>query len=212
MAVRKVVTRSGGHSRGLMPSIKNPIAAAWESNNELQCYRLLELSPLVLSYEVQPSREEIIVDGSPAVYIPDVRAVFVNGMVAFFEVKPETKCLTLKVKKRLAAIRQKFLETDRRFQLLKDTWLLAEPRVSNLARLMYHRRPNLLCSEDRVHAAKVLATSRPATVTQLVGLLGTDLSWLLLGCGVVGLDLEKPLTAASPIFLEGGHRHANFFH
>jgi len=72
MAVRKVVTRSGGHSRGLSPSIKNPIVAAWESQGEQGFERLLELSPLVREYTVQPVREPIVVAGIPSIYIPDV--------------------------------------------------------------------------------------------------------------------------------------------
>ncbi len=41
--------------------------------------RLCELSPLVRSYEVQPSFESISVGDCPERYVPDVRVRFVDG-------------------------------------------------------------------------------------------------------------------------------------
>ena len=52
MAVRKVVTRSSCHFRGYFPSLKNGHSVGWESQLEGGLFRLLELSPFVLRYEV----------------------------------------------------------------------------------------------------------------------------------------------------------------
>lgn len=210
MAVRKVVTRSGGHSRGLMPSIKNPCASAWESQHELQFYRLLELSPVVRLYSVQPTREQILVNGVPEVYIPDVKVDFVNGTSAFFEVKPSLKCRTAHVAARLIAIRKHFLETDRRFGLITDDWLATEPRRTNVERLMYHRRDQLLSSMDRRRLCSVITANQPKTFAELANLVGLGNAWLLLGLAIVGVDLERSMVAESKIFIEGGHRHAHF--
>jgi predicted secreted Zn-dependent protease len=32
-----------------------------------------------------------------------------------------------------------------------------------------------------------------------------------LGLGQIGVDLEKSLSSKSPIYIEGGHRHADFY-
>ena len=211
MAVRKVVTRSGGHSRGLSPSIKNPIASAWESQWEQTFGRFLELSPLVREYAVQPVRESIVVSGISTTYIPDVNVIFVDGSMAYFEVKPATKCLTTHVASRLAAIRLHYQKTGQRFYLVTDEWLTQEPRRSNVAQLMHHRRDFLLDTQERLRLTRTVNAGQPKTVNDLVGLVGCEKAWLLLGLSIVGIDLEQPLNGESAILLTGGHRHANFF-
>lgn len=211
MAVRKVVTRSGGHSRGLCPSIKNPSASAWESQLEQQFNQFLELSPVVRHFELQPTREPIVVNGAPATYIPDVKVEFIDKSVAFCEVKPAVKCRTARVAARLGAIRARFRETGRRFHLVTDEWLAEEPRRTNVALLMYHRRGFLLDTQERFRLTNILAIHRPRTVGDLVELVGHNKAWLLLGLSIVGIDLEQPLNNESAIYLMGGHRHAQLF-
>lgn len=211
MSVRKVVTRRGGHSRGLTPSIKNPIAAAWESQWERAFAQFLELSPLVLLFVVQPIREPIVVDGTPASYIPDVEVQFIDGSIAYFEVKPAVKCRTAPVAARLEAACRRFRDTGRRFYLVTDEWLSQEPRRSNVALLMYHRREFLLDNQERMRLGKLVSASQPCTVSELICLVGRNEAWLLLGLSIVGIDLEQPLNEQSAIFLDGGHRHANFY-
>jgi hypothetical protein len=211
MTVRKVVTRSGGHSRGLMPSIKNTCSAAWESSWELKFYQLLELSPSVRQYIVQPTREPIIVDGNEAAYIPDVQAFFIDGTSVFFEIKPALKCRTQLIAKRLIAIRKRFVDTDRRFHLITDDWLSKGPRAANITRLMFHRRDQLLTYAERRTLCQIITTNQPRTIDALFTLVGATVGWLLLGLSIVGVDLDLPLNLNSVIFLSGGHRHENFF-
>lgn len=211
MPVRKVVTRSGGHSRGLCPSIKNPIASAWESQLEKQFHQFLELSPVVRRFDVQPTREPIVVDGAPAAYIPDVRVEFIDKSSAFCEVKPAVKCKTARIASRLSAIRRRFQDTGRRFYLVTDEWLSQEPRRTNVALLMYHRRGYLLGPLERRKLADLVAIHQPGTVSELVDLVGRDKAWLMLGLSMVGVDLEQPLNEESAIYLKGGHRHAKLF-
>ena len=211
MTVRKVVTRSGGHSRGLCPSIKNPVASAWESQLEKQFFQLLELSPVVRKFMVQPTREPIVVDGIPATYIPDVQIEFLDKSVAYCEVKPVVKCRTARVASRLTAIRTRFQETGRRFTLVTDEWLSQEPRCSNVALLMYHRREFLLDMQERRRLTNLVAIHQPQTVGELIEFVGRDKAWLMLGLSLVGVDLEQPLNEESAIYRTGGHRHAKFF-
>jgi len=211
MTVRKVVTRSGGHSRGLTPSIKNPIASGWESQWEKAFSQFLELCPLVHQFTVQPVREPIVVNGVSTVYVPDVQVKFIDGSCAFFEVKPAVKCRTARIAARLVAIRLRFQETNRRFYLITDEWLSQEPRRTNVTLLMYHRRDFLLDAQERLRLSKIVAAHQPQTVADLVGLVGRDKAWLLFGLSIIGVDLEQPLNDHSAIFPTGGHRHAKFF-
>jgi hypothetical protein len=211
MSVRKVVTRSGSHSRGLVPSIKNPVASAWESEHEKRLHQLLDLSPTVRTYTVQSTREQIMVDGEPAVYIPDVKVDFHDGSSAFFEVKPVLKCKTRHTAARLTAIRKHFQDTGRRFVLITDEWLAQQPRQANVVNLMYHRRELLLNMTEKIRLGRLIATQQPKTIGDLIALAGEAKAWLLLGLGIVGVDLELPMNEESTIFLDGGHRHANFY-
>lgn len=211
MTVRKVVTRSGGHSRGLMPSIKNQCAAAWESSWELKFYQLLELSPSIRQFVVQPTRERIWVDGHETAYTPDVKAYFVDGTSAFFEIKPVLKCRTAQTAKRLVAIEKRFAETGKRFQLVTDEWLSTGPRAQNVVRLMFHRRNYMLDYAERLRLRGIVSINRPKTLSELCDLVGESKCWLLLGLSIMGVDLEIPLNNDSMIFLHGGHRHADFF-
>lgn len=211
MTARKVVTRSGGHSRGYMPSIKNQCVAAWESSWELKFYQLLELSPSVRRFHVQPTREQILVNEVATDYIPDVHVFFVDGSDAFFEVKPALKCSTKRIATRLNAIRKHFEATNRRFQLVTDAWLERGTRAQNVNRLMFHRRDQILSATERAGAARIIAVNQPKDISELCGVVGNDTCWLLLGLGIVGIDLELPIVPSSKIFLDGGHRHASFF-
>lgn len=211
MSVRKVVTRSGGHTRGLMPSLKNNGSTAWESQWELKFYQFLDLSPVVRTYTIQPTREQIWVEGSACAYIPDVKVDLVNGQSIYFEVKPALKCRTAKVAKRLPAIQARFDETGRRFGLVTDEWLSAAPRATNVTELMYHRRAVLLPVVEKMRLVRLISAQRPQTLSDLISLIGRSNAWLMLGLGVVGVDLELALHEGSGIFIEGGHRHANIF-
>lgn len=210
MSVRKVVTRRGGHSRGLMPSIKNEAAAAWESSLELSFYQFLELSPQVVRYEVQPIRESICVENEMTSYVPDVRVDLIDGTSMYFEVKPALKCKTKRVAMRLDAIRTRFAETGRQFGLITDEWLNVEPRKTNIERLMYHRRALLLDRQEKERLSNSVNVHQPKTIADLIALTGTDKAWLLLGLAIVGVDLDLPINPNAAIFLEGGHRHADF--
>ena len=206
--VRKVITRRSCHSRGLVPSLKNERPAAWESQPEMQFLRLLELSPLVRAYTVQPSKEELIVFGERSPYVPDVLVEYFDGTVVTYEVKPEASLRIARVAARMHAAKEHFANTGRVFRIVTAEWLLAEPRVTNVQRLMYHRRDPLSPLEQSCFGS-VLSSVVPLTVAGLIEAVGALDAWRLLGLGVVGVDLELPLSSSAQIYLEGGHRHAH---
>ncbi|MEF9896773.1 MAG: TnsA endonuclease N-terminal domain-containing protein [Pseudomonas sp.] len=211
MTVRKVVTRRSCHFRGYFPSLKNGKAVPWESQLEGAFLRLLELSPQVLRYAVQPSRERFVTSGGDTTYYPDVCAILHDGAERWFEVKPAEKLLHRRVKARVEAIAIHFNKTNRVFSVISDEDLLVEPFCENLCELMYYRRSEMLISGSLGHVSLLLKEHGPKTVSELGDLFGQGLAWRLLGLGYIGLDLEKPLLPSSPIYLKGGHRHGNFF-
>lgn len=211
MAVRNVVTRRSCHFRGFFPSLKNGKSIPWESQLEGYFLSLLELSPQVLRYDVQPSKETFEMGGYTAIYYPDVRAVLHDGTEQWFEVKPAARLLTRHTSSRMEAIEDHFKQTNRVFTVVNDEHLLAEPFANNLRDLMYYRRSMMLIDCVPESSARLLKAYQPKTINELCELFGHRKAWHLLGLGCVGVDLEKPLLPRASIYLQGGHRHGNFF-
>ncbi|WP_123584330.1 TnsA endonuclease N-terminal domain-containing protein [Pseudomonas brassicacearum] len=210
MAVRTVVTRSSCHFRGYFPSLKNGRPVPWESQLEGGFFRLLELSPLVRSYKIQPSRERIRVNDFYVEYIPDVRAVLEDGREWWFEVKPEKRLLVHSVKEKMAAATAHFADTNRNFSIVTDALIWADTLSENLREVLYHRRGPFLTQPERLETRSKLEMSQPKNLSELCSVFGEAAAWRLLGLGVVGVDLEQSITPQTEIFL-GGHRHADLF-
>ncbi|AXW50044.1 transposase (plasmid) [Ralstonia solanacearum] len=172
--------------------------------------RLCELSPLVRSYEVQPSFESISVEGCLEQYVPDVLVHFIDGTQGWFEVKPDVRLKSKRVARRLAAAAVHFAQSGRRFRVVTDKQLNAEPRASNVLEVMYQRR-GPLTSLELERFRHQLASESPQTMSAFTSLIGPCDAWRLLGLGIVGIDLDQPIVPDADIYLEGGHRHADLF-
>ncbi|MEG1624732.1 TnsA endonuclease N-terminal domain-containing protein [Pseudomonas sp.] len=211
MTVRKVVTRRSNHYRGYFPSLKNKKSVPWESQLEGAFFRLLELSPAVISYVPQPSEERVPSAQSYFKYYPDVQVFLADGREWWVEVKPYDRLKIARVRDRLEAAERHFISTDRNFSVVTDKLIEEEPLASNLLRLMSHRRGPMLLNEKLEEVLSVLNDQAPQTFSDLLVAVGDRPAWRLLGLGVVGIELNKPFDIDSPIFLQGGHRHANLF-
>ncbi|PTU03587.1 transposase [Pseudomonas sp. HMWF031] len=211
MSVRKVITRSSNHIRISFPSVKNGKAVQCESQLESGFVRLLELSPLVRSYAVQPSLEVVSVGGTSKKYYPDVRVCLMDGREWWFEVKQQKSLLVASVKLKLEAAKQHFYATGRNFSIVTDRFILRQPLADNLQKLMHHRRGPMLKNSRMQEVREQLELHAPPTLNQLIAIFGESEAWLLLGLGIVGIDLEVPISNDSEVFLCGGHRHADIF-
>lgn len=211
MSVRKVITRSSNHIRISFPSVKNGGPVQCESQLESGFVRLLELSPLVRSYFVQPSLELVSISGSTKKYYPDVRVYLMDGREWWFEVKHHKSLLISSVKLKLEAVKQHFFASDRNFSIITDLLIHSQPLSNNLQTLMYHRRGPMLTALRMKEIHQRLQMQTPETFSELIAIFGKADAWLFLGLGVVGVDLEEPISDVSKIFINGGHRHADIF-
>lgn len=211
MSVRKVVTRRSCHFRGYFPSLKNGKPTPWESQLEGGFFRLLELSPKVRSYAIQPSRESVSLELATIKYFPDLHVFLTDGREWWFEVKPQKRLLIASVDQKLEAAKVHFAASNRNFTVVTNDLIHGEPLARNLQKLMYHRRGPLLSNSqfDEVH--ELLDAHEPKTLSGLITIFGDMEAWRLLGLGVVGINLEKTISDNSEVFLTGGHRHADFF-
>ena len=87
---RKVVSRSRSRPTGKYPSWKMRRMVHWESENELNAFRLLDCDPDVTSYHEQPCKVEFVQDGLARSHYPDI-LVKKNGRKELWEVKNEAQ-------------------------------------------------------------------------------------------------------------------------
>lgn len=211
MAVRKVVTRRSWHFRGLFPSLKNGRSVPFESILESGFLRLLEVSPQVSTYQVQPTREQFLVNGKPSSYVTDVAVQLTDRRELWCEVKPSVHLKVAATRDRMASAEEHFSATSRRLITFSEEVILAEPRYTSLLTVMYYRRGPSFTADERRSIEKLTSKTQPETMSDLCNLLGEAQAWRAVGLGQVGVDLEKVISPASAIFLDGGHRHADVF-
>src|ERR1039458_2687908 len=87
---RKVVSRSRAHPTGKYPSWKMGRMVQWESENELNAFRLFDCDPDVTSFHEQPCEVMYILDGQARSHYPDI-LVEKDGGTEVREVKPESE-------------------------------------------------------------------------------------------------------------------------
>ncbi|MBI6945390.1 TnsA endonuclease N-terminal domain-containing protein [Pseudomonas koreensis] len=211
MAVRKVVTRRSWHFRGYFPSLKNGQSVAFESILESGFFRLLELSPQVRRYKAQPVRESFVIGNQLAQYVPDVEVELVDGSRVWVEIKPAQHCKNHATAARLSAAKAHFAADGRRFEVVTDEVIWAEPRCKSVLEILYHRRGTFVGTPPLPDLLSRIKADKPQTIADLCLVAGEAQAWRLLGLGLIGVDLEKSLSSQSSIYLEGGHRHADFF-
>ena len=183
----------------------------WESQLEGALFRLLELSPAVIGYVPQPSEERVPSLQGYFKYYPDVQVFLADGREWWFEVKPHDRLKIASVRQRLDAAERYFNATARNFSVITEKLIEAEPLATNLRRLMYHRRGPELSHQALEEVMATFNEWPPMTVADLLYVVGEGKAWRLLGLGVVGIDLDRSIDTDSPVFLQGGHRHANLF-
>jgi hypothetical protein len=150
-------------------------------------------------------------EGIETRYTPDVRVDFIDGATGWFEVKPSIRLLNHKIKKKTEAIKIHFSDTERDFFIATEELILASPMVENLLLLMYHRRGSDVSEEYDEELKLKFHLHHPKILNDAITMLGAQEAWRLLGLGYIGVDLRAPLSVFTPIFLSGGHRHANIY-
>jgi hypothetical protein len=145
MSVRKVVTRRSCHFRGYFPSLKNGKPTPWESQLEGGFFRLLELSPQVLSYTIQPSRESVSLDSATIKYFPDLHVFLTDGREWWFEVKPQKRLLIASIDQRLEAAKAHFAASNRNFTVVTNDLICGfhaiRPFIPHTSGHLFHAHP-----------------------------------------------------------------------
>ena len=132
---RQVVTRSRARSTGKYPSWKMKRMIQWESQNELNAFRLLDCDPTVLAFNEQPCEIFYQMGGVIQRHYPDI-LVKSTDRKTFWEVKPEHNS-----NKNILVARTTVMSGLRlwgyEYQVVSSQELSRQPRLKNCQTLLH---------------------------------------------------------------------------
>ena len=192
---RTVVSRSRARPTGKFPSWKMGRMIQWESCNELNAYRLLDVNPHVISYSEQPLIIRYIQDGIPYIHYPDTLVQFQNSQ-ELWEIKTAKDAVRPENIQRTQLLESALYNLGYRYRLIIAEDLAREPRLSNcLILLKFGRNPvSLLAEEQLKQILSVTGSISWDSILQgAMGPEGRKIICRLVLEGVLTLDIEKPL-------------------
>lgn len=193
---RKVVTRSRARATGKFPSKKMGRFIEWESTNELNAFRLLEITAAVTSYGEQPARIDYILDNERRKHYPDV-LVIKGDEKEFWEIKPAQEFEKEEYKKRSEFLKEQLPIWGYSYHTKTAEYLKREPMLSNaLLLLKYSTKQITDIDRELIRLALIKTAGIPW------GIAGSEfidcnrrqvLSGLVLE-GFLYVDLRLPIT------------------
>jgi hypothetical protein len=127
---RKVVSRSRARSAGKYPSWKMRRMVHWESENELNAFRLLDCDPDVTRFNEQPCEIVYALDGQLRCHYPDI-LVQRNGRKELWEVKSETRAEELEITTRTKLLIEELPRWGYAYLVVLAKDLAMQPRLAN---------------------------------------------------------------------------------
>ena len=137
--VRKVVSRSNARVTGKWPSWKLELMAYYDSINERNAFKLLDVWPAVRSYLEQPCTIRYWIDGEAHRHVPDIMVDF-GTHKELWEVKTEADAKQPDVVCRTALMTECLPAFGYRYRLVIAEHLRQEPRLSNIDYMLRHGR------------------------------------------------------------------------
>lgn len=206
---REVLRSTGGIVRGKFPSRKTGRMVHYEGLLELDALYLFEASPLVTSYTEQPVRIHYPDGARLRRYTPDFWVLLADGQEILIEVKPAAQAAKPETKHSLSQITAHFGRTGDAFEVLTDTVIRVEPRLSNL-KIIHHEamsiRPSVLKMKVILNRVAASFPLKLQAAEVLLAAHNVDPYSLLLE-GLVTCDLDDAICANTllNLNLENGH-------
>jgi hypothetical protein len=125
----------------------------WESENELNAFRLLDCDPDVTRFHEQPCEVMYVLDGQARSHYPDI-LVEKNGRKELWEVKPESEAEELVVVRRTALLIKELPLWGYTYRVVLAKDLAMQPRQGNACFLLgFGRRAVTACEQEFVRRA-----------------------------------------------------------
>jgi hypothetical protein len=127
---RKVVSRSSARPKGKYPSWKMKRMVHWESENELNAFRLLDCDPNVTGFCEQPCRIMYVLDGRTRSHYPDI-LVEKKCAKELWEVKQEPEAEEQEIATRTSLLAQQLPLWGYTYRVVLAKDLVMQPRLVN---------------------------------------------------------------------------------
>lgn len=145
---RNVVLRSSARPKGKYPSWKMRRMLQWESENELNAFRLLDCDPEVTRFSEQPCEVIYVLDGQSRSHYPDV-LVEKDGQRELWEVKPESEAEEPEVVTRTTLLVLGLPFWGYTYRVVLANHLAMQPRQGNACFLLgFGRRAVTECEQE----------------------------------------------------------------
>ena len=132
---RRVVSRSRARTAGKYPSWKMRRMVQWESENELNAFRLLDCDPNVTRFNEQPCEIVYALDGQLRCHYPDI-LVEQNGRKELWEVKNEAQAEEPEVVSRTKLLTKELPRWGYTYLVVLAQDLAMQPRLANACFLL----------------------------------------------------------------------------
>jgi hypothetical protein len=192
---RRVITRSGTRARGFANSSKADHPVPWESLLERDAIAVWIFDPhiMCLSEHQEPIKVRTL-DGEFTAY-PDFRLIDIDGVEKIREVKSNDDLKQDEVAFRLEAIRRHYQSQDIEYQVISESEIRKEPRLTNITDLLpYHKTKtrNALLSDSCIR--DFLLTKPSMALEELVDRLGSyGTAKRLLANGLLYVNLDDAI-------------------
>jgi hypothetical protein len=202
--VRRVISRSPGRVVYKFPSIKLGKTVYCESGPELDYAYLLDPDQSVIFFQEQPGKIKYYLNGKLHKYTPDFLVIRPNKK-QIVEVKPASKASAEKYKILFRIIEAICLEAGYEFIVVTDEEIRAGARLSNIKALWKYGR-TLITPRHHISCQEFFTQNPSATLGELFAFFacrgeGRGVVFSLLYWGVVGIDIDLPLTTQSLVHL-----------
>jgi hypothetical protein len=196
---RKVVSRSRARPTGKYPSWKMSRMIQWESENELNAFRLLDCDPDVTCFNEQPCEVMYVLDGKVRSHFPDI-LVEKKGRKELWEVKPESQAQELDVVTRTALLVQGLPLWGYTYRVVLAKDLAMQPRQGNASFLLgLGRRAVTDCEQEFIRRALARHGSLlwSDACSGEYGPMGRAIFCNLVLRGVLTVDLKLPISPST---------------
>lgn len=193
---RKVVTRSRARSTGKYPSWKMGRMVQWESENELNAYRCLDMAPEVKAFHEQPLLLKYMLNGEEHYHYPDVLVDYGDSR-ELWEIKPKAQALKQEYVDRTLFLEAMLPKLGFTYRMVLAEELAAQPRLDTVLALLKHGR-NPVTASARESVRRVLLGAPVVTWGQAsngyLGINGRSILARLVLEGVLSCDIGQRLT------------------
>jgi len=193
---RKVVSRSRTRPTGKYPSWKMRRMVQWESENELNAFRLLDCDPNVTRFNEQPCEIMYALNGQPRCHYPDI-LVEKNGRKELWEVKSEARAEELLVVTRTKLLMEELPRWGYTYLVVFGRDLAMQPRLANACFLLGFGRSAVSDCEQEFIRQTVKQHGSLLWSDACSGNYGPRGREILCGLvlrGVLTIDLDTPIS------------------